>query len=162
MRGLEPVPLQRLRADRGMTVRDVATLSGVHHGTVARIENGAVTATPASRERIADAFGTTIDAIVWPGDPLTHVFLVEGTTGEHDDRQCWWVGAHPTRAAATAHIERLNAWVRERDMALGDCEADWTARDQAVHPLDPLFVCDYTGTGYRLRVVAMVREEGDD
>jgi transcriptional regulator with XRE-family HTH domain len=153
-----PTTLKDLRAQLGLTQRELGQRIGVRHSQVANWECGKERVPPVHRSRIAAMLNNA--DIDWDIPrvprkktrpvPLRVLFTVQGSTGERDDRQVWTVGDPcPTLEPAQEAAMRLNTWCSLHHLyADGDRIAPWCQRDAAVCPLDTEFVCDYTGTRY--------------
>ncbi len=81
------------------------------------------------------------------------IFVVEGVTGEYEDRQEWAVCAFSTKDAAQGLCDRLNAWCKEQGCEMdAETVTDFTVRTTYdFRPEeDPHFSCSFTGVGYRI------------
>ncbi|MBC2859418.1 helix-turn-helix domain-containing protein [Stappia sp. 28M-7] len=61
--------LRSLRADRGLTLQELAENSGVSRATLSRIENGEVSPTAETLGRMASAFGLPLSQLLAPLEP---------------------------------------------------------------------------------------------
>jgi len=84
---------------------------------------------------------------------VTEIWSVYGTTGEYSDWTMWEVRAFGSETEANEFAGACNDWVKERGMHADDPTSDYYERDEAKHPLDPNFSCDYTGTEYSVHKI---------
>lgn len=61
-------PLRQWRTQNGLTLAEVAGLSGIHISAISRIERGIIKPRVRTKLRIARALGARVDALFPPGD----------------------------------------------------------------------------------------------
>lgn len=79
---------------------------------------------------------------------MKHVHIVQGRTGEYEDRQLWNVAAFTDMDAALKLVRKLNAETTK--LGLAD-RHNFEVRPEALaklRELDPQAQVDYTGTSY--------------
>ena len=77
-----PALLLRLRADRGMTQKDLAKASGVSVPQIARYETGTSKPRMTAISKLAKALGVSPDELINANEPETVEFLGYGDDGE--------------------------------------------------------------------------------
>lgn len=82
------------------------------------------------------------------------IYCVEGRTGEGDDRTTWLVGGSLEREKALDLCDRLNEWCAANGYATNNEDRPC---NMVVCPEDPGFVCDYTGTRYRVIAIPVIQ-----
>lgn len=82
---------------------------------------------------------------------MIEVHVVEGTTGEYEDRTEWPVVGFTDRARAEAFCKSINKWCQERSLHVHRYSGD----DVPTNPYDPHMQVDYTGTEYHLYTVTV-------
>lgn len=83
-------------------------------------------------------------------------WLVIGGTGEYSDRSDWYVAIFFDEAQANAYCQKLEDWCRAQKVHVSTRDVlAYTERSELRCPLDPRFSCDYTGTEYFVRPVAV-------
>lgn len=78
------------------------------------------------------------------------VFIVFGETGEYSDRKDWIVAAYTDEKLAEKHVELAECRLRELGLSEDLIPRNTKPRNADFGPLDPSFMCDYTGTRYYL------------
>lgn len=78
------------------------------------------------------------------------VFLVTGETGEYSDHSEWTVAAYITRKEAQKHVDLCEKWYNDEDALSKRYN---TPRLNC--PYDPDFMCDYTGTTWRIHEIPL-------
>ena len=84
------------------------------------------------------------------------LYIVEGRTGEHEDRSTWLVSGARDEGEAFGLCERLNRWCEENGYDRYDEARPWIDATRPSDPKpdeDPKFRCDYNGTKYRVVAV---------
>lgn len=84
---------------------------------------------------------------------MDKVFVVEGVTGEYDDRSEWPVRAFGKQEDADGLCAKLNAWCEDHE-----CDEDapkasdfyYSYSHDCRPPEDPSFRCMHTGVKYRV------------
>ena len=78
--------IKRLREQRGLSQRQLATKSGIHSGSLSNIENGTRAPELATLKAIATALGVPVTEMVAIGDYLNPYDLLPSATGSLHDR----------------------------------------------------------------------------
>jgi len=79
---------------------------------------------------------------------MNTIYIVEGTTGEYDDRSEWPVHSFANEDKACQLAERLNAWCKEKGCEPDGPNASNSFQNDQRPEEDPGFLCYYTGTRY--------------
>lgn len=77
---------------------------------------------------------------------MAKVYVVEGTTGEYEDRNDWFVKAFLNEEKASGFARACNEAYAYLVSTRPEGSLRWD--DERKHPLDPYFMEDYTGTSY--------------
>ena len=82
---------------------------------------------------------------------MKKIYIVEGTTGEYEDREEWSVVAFKTKAKAKKHVKKANDWLLEkgfhRSQEQGPDRYSQIGKNLE-NPYDPRMYYDYTGVEY--------------
>lgn len=71
------------------------------------------------------------------------IWIVEGNTGEYDNRRNWTVCAYPTKSSAEKHVKMAQAEADRLEASRSELY-----RCQEKNPYDPDMSMDFNGTEY--------------
>lgn len=95
---------------------------------------------------------------------MTNIYIVEGRTGQYEDKSSWIVGAFKDKNKATTfaddcnkEAQRIEKFLHKHDMQPCQiyCIEDEKLEKEAKHKYDSDFQMDTNGTRYRMYSVEM-------
>lgn len=79
---------------------------------------------------------------------MEKIYVVFGVTGQYEDAHEWMVKAFLCEEKAQDYCNRCNKYCEEKGYNEENPSLAFGVEENPVHPLDPRFSLDYTGTEY--------------